>query len=122
FTPTGAMIQNRIFHASTLLPNGRVLIVGGPVSLSAEMYDPETGTFSLTGEYVGRLNFSGFTNTANSLPDGKVLIAGENPPVIYDPITGTFSMTGRMAENEYHFGVEWHASTSLRDGTVLITG
>jgi WD40 repeat protein len=122
FTAVGAMIQNRIFHASALLPNGKVLIAGGPGSLNAELYDPETGTFSLTGEYAERLRFLGFTNTANSLPDGKVLIAGENPPMIYDPTSGTFSTTGTMAENEYHSGVEWHASASLRDGTVLITG
>ena len=122
FTAIGAMIQNRIFHAAALLPNGKVLIAGGSVSLNAELYDPETGTFSLTGEYVERLKFSGFTNTATSLPDGKVLIAGENPPMIYDPTSRTFSATGTMAENVYHYGVEWHASTSLSDGTVLITG
>jgi WD40 repeat protein len=122
FTAIGAMIQNRIFHAATLLPNGKVLIAGGSSSLNAELYDPETGTFSLTGEYAERLKFSGFTNTANSLPDGKVLIAGENPPMIYDPTSGTFSTTGTMAESVYHPGVEWHAGTSLRDGTVLITG
>jgi hypothetical protein len=127
FTATGSLIKNRIFHAATLLPNGKVLIVGGELAGSfapadAELYDPETGTFSLTGRYAKPLKFLGFTNTANSLPDGRVFVAGENPPEIYDPAGGTFSQTGAMIEPSYFSGVEWHTSTSLRDGTVLIAG
>lgn len=51
-----------------------------------------------------------------------MLIAGENPPEVYDPAGGTFSTTGKMIENVYSYGVEWHTSTSLTNGTVLITG
>jgi WD40 repeat protein len=126
FSATGGMIENRSWHAATLLPDGKVLIVGGERGLAmaadAEVYDPETATFSLTGGYAQRLKFFGFTNTANSLPDGRILVIGENPPEIYNPTSGTFRTTGTMIEPSYFFGVEWQTSTSLRDGTVLITG
>ncbi len=55
FTPTGSMAIARGFHTATLLDDGRVLIAGGdaaawsdagPFLASAEIYDPETGTFS----------------------------------------------------------------------------
>jgi galactose oxidase-like protein len=127
FTATGALIENRVWHAAVLLSNGKVLIAGGERARTfdpadAELYDPETGVFSLTGDYAETLRFLGFTNTANSLPDGRVLIVGENPPQVYDPSSGTFSTTGKMIEGAYQAGVEWHTSTSMRDGTVLITG
>jgi hypothetical protein len=41
---------------------------------------------------------------------------------LYDPATMRFSSTGTMAEETYQHGIEWHATTSLRDGSVLITG
>jgi hypothetical protein len=51
----------RYYHTATVLPDGRVLVVGGtPDGLSeniaeAEVFDPETGSFSSTGRLaVGR--------------------------------------------------------------------
>jgi len=76
-TPTGSMNFPRAYHTATILPNGKVLIVGGsalgPLPTSAEIYDPVTGAFSPTS---GRLNFSRFLHTATPLPNGNVLIAG----------------------------------------------
>ena len=49
---TGAMAQPRFNHTATLLPNGKVLVVGGTgfdgippsvVLFTAELYDPATG-------------------------------------------------------------------------------
>src|SRR6478735_10094984 len=50
---TGSLKAARFHHTATLLPDGRVLVVGGeqghePLA-SAELYDPATGTWSDTG-------------------------------------------------------------------------
>jgi len=55
FTPTGPLNIARSGHAATLLPDGRVLVVGGAAGSdevsghldSAELYDPDTGAWSL---------------------------------------------------------------------------
>jgi hypothetical protein len=54
FTPTGNMVEMRYYHLATRLPDGKVLITGGQkgpgaanILNSAELFDPETGTFSL---------------------------------------------------------------------------
>ena len=56
FTMTGAMATAREQHTATLLADGRVLIVGGTTSTgtgdptaTVEVYDPSTGSFSVTG-------------------------------------------------------------------------
>lgn len=102
----------------------------------AELYDPDSGTFSRTGDtVVGR---SG--STATALPSGKVLIAGgggtcttsihncggtyrncqiacQNTAELYDPVSGSFATTG-----ELDIGRSRHSATLLRDGRVLIAG
>jgi hypothetical protein len=59
FEPTGNMHSSRAGHTATLTPEGKVLIAGGytqggPGGMSGpvrtkELYDPQTGTFSLIG-------------------------------------------------------------------------
>jgi hypothetical protein len=70
FTATGSMTTPRWGHTATLLPNGKVLIVGGTDSRDAELYDPSTGIFTVTGSMNGLS-----ARTATSLPNGNVLIA-----------------------------------------------
>ena len=60
-----------------LLNNGTVLVAGGSNSLSppltsAELYNPTTGTFSVTGN----LNAGRYSQSAVLLTDGNVLVAG----------------------------------------------
>jgi len=79
-----SMSQARIEMNATILPNGKVLAMGGSVndedtataSLKADLYDPATNTFSSAGQNAfARLYHSG----SLLLPDATVLLAGGNP-------------------------------------------
>ncbi len=126
FTMTGAMATAREQHTATLLADGRVLIVGGTTSpgtgdlqgtATAEVYDPSTGSFSVTGSMAEARTL----HTATLLPSGQVLVAGggnENSTAeVYDPATGTFSITGGM-----EIGRSGHTATLLPNGSVLVAG
>jgi hypothetical protein len=84
FTPTGPMTAARYAHASVLLPDGKVLIVGGGQSSgTAELFDPATGTFTATANppAVATRTPSGF-----ALSDGSVVLFGHDKLVQkYDP-------------------------------------
>src|SRR5437868_4593788 len=68
WTPTRSMATARYEHTETLLPNGKVLVVGGSNGgslASAELYDPATGTWAPTGSLgMAREHF-----TATLLPN-----------------------------------------------------
>src|SRR3977135_4254769 len=52
FRYTGSLATARFAHTATLLPNGKVLVAGGyngGVFASAELFDPDSGTWSATG-------------------------------------------------------------------------
>ncbi len=128
---TGSLNTARPGHSATLLPNGKVLVVGGHVGncsangalASAELYDPSTGTWSFTGS----LNGPRVGHTATLLGNGKVLVAGgsanscrsdpTNTAELYDPTTGEWSFTGNR--NVLHTG---HTATLLSNGKVLFAG
>jgi len=133
------MNVSRGYQTATLLNNGKVLIAGGysgaggPMVSSAELYDPATGQFSLTGNMTTRRS----AHSATLLTNGKVLIAGGNgdsdaysPPgsmqrlwpagtaaELYDPTTGAFTATGVMV-----YSRDFHTATLLNDGKVLLAG
>lgn len=130
FSPTGGMSNARLQQTATLLPNGKVLVIGGGVGPDiidgyspvpqAELYDPVTGKFSSAG------TVSRDSHTATLLPNGKVLIAGgetdgasamQSAAEIYDPTQTTSQPTGSMISPR-----EEHTATLLRDGTVLLVG
>jgi hypothetical protein len=109
------MTTPRSFHTATLLGNGKVLVAG---SGTADLYDPNTGTFSLTLSMIA----SRSRHTATLLLDGKVLLAGGDlldTAELYDPNTGigTFSPTGSMMTRRGS-----HTATLLLDGKVLVAG
>jgi hypothetical protein len=128
FARTGTMSVARRLHSATLLPDGRVLILGGydtgrPLD-NAELYDPETGTFTA----AGRLLFPRAGHDAILLRDGTVLIVGGTdgryPAIpdaeIYDPVAGTFTATGPyVGRGACDFCAQ---SVLLADGRVLFPG
>jgi prolyl-tRNA editing enzyme YbaK/EbsC (Cys-tRNA(Pro) deacylase) len=132
FTLTQSMSLARCCNTAALLNNGKVLIAGGTTSVAvggsddtseAELYDPATGTFTVTSSMeVQRIG-----HTATTLQNGKVLIAGGancastcttfNNAELYDPVSGTFSPTGNMTGPR-----QYHTATLLQNGQVLIAG
>jgi N-acetylneuraminic acid mutarotase len=77
WTLTGSMHTSRLEHTMTLLMNGNVLVAGGTrqtlsgqsVLASAEIYDPGTGIWSVTGS----LQQARTGHTATLLPSGYVI-------------------------------------------------
>jgi hypothetical protein len=78
------MSQPRIEMNATILPNGKVLAMGGSVqdevvstaSLNADLYDPVTNTFSSAGANVFPRVYH---SSSLLLPDATVLLMGGNP-------------------------------------------
>src|SRR3989454_1469707 len=126
---TGNLTAARSYVPATLLPNGKVLVAGGDnrSDLTAELYDPASGTWSSTDSAIwnrgtGQFPPGSFANTATLLPSGKVLVAGGsefdgsfNTAELYDPATGTWSYTGNVLRAR-----ESHTATLLPNGKVLI--
>ena len=122
---TGSLNTARYHHTATLLPNGKVLVVGGFVTsggdtTSAELYDPALGTWSPTGA----VNTSRSFHTATALPNGMVLVAGGShnftataSAELYNPASGTWSVTGSL-----NTARTIHTAILLADGKVLIVG
>jgi len=128
---TGSMSIARFNHTATLLPNGKVLVAGGSCSASscsalatAELYNPSTGTWSLTGG----MNAARENHTATLLSNGEVLVAGGddgNQPFVkvlssaelYNPATGKWTLTGSMHTARFN-----HSATTLGNGKVLFAG
>ena len=127
FTSVNPMNNSRTNPSATLLTDGKVLIIGGyegdsetgtPLA-TAEIYDPKTGTFALTGSLtIGRRN-----HTATLLNDGTVLVAGGyngdylNSPEIYNPKTGTFSSSAAMSNDR-----RFPSASLLGNGEVILVG
>ena len=130
------MSTARLNPTATLLPDGKVLVAGGsetgccnviPLS-SAELYDPDTAIWTLTGS----MNAARYAHLAVLLSNGplagKVLVTGglsdenltiESSAELYDPSTGLWVNTGNMTIARF-----WDnpSPAVLPDGSVLIVG
>src|SRR2546421_99437 len=125
WTATGSLANRRHEHTATLLPNGKVLVVGGTVDFindltSAELYDPATGTWTPTGS----LNNGRRAHTATLLPNGKVLAAagiGDGTILksaeVYDPAAAIWIPTSDLSTWR-----AYHTATLLPNNKVLVTG
>jgi hypothetical protein len=129
-TATGSrpMQDARAFHGAALLQTGKVLVVSGldqallTPTVSAELYDPASDSYSPTGSLsVGRYAF-----TTTLLNSGMVLVAGgsdgSGTPLasaeIYDPGTGLFS----QIPSAMVAGRTFFTATLLQSGKVLLVG
>jgi N-acetylneuraminic acid mutarotase len=129
WTQTGSLSTGRTLHSATLLADGRVLVVGGQTLgppfqtfASAELYNPTTGTWSITGSLAtGREN-----HFALRLQNGRVLVGGGrsieqstalSSVELYDPTTGVWTATGSMSVAR-----DLPTVAMLADGRVLVSG
>jgi hypothetical protein len=107
--------------ASTLLPDGKVLIIWEEDA--AEIYDPQTGVFTETGKPAS-LSYNDGLPTATLLMNGKILVAGgaddsgiHKSAELFDASTGNFTPAGSMST-----GHALHSASLLPNGRVLIAG
>jgi hypothetical protein len=118
FANTGSMTAARSGQVAALLNNGNVLVAGSYFGtddlVSAELYNPTTGTFTATG------NMGLYPNSATVLQNGLVLITGylTAGAELYNPTKGTFTATGNMVTEH---GTAYTA-TLLNNGEVLVVG
>lgn len=118
----------RTGDAATLLADGRVLLVGGndPFSpdvapLSALVFDPSSSAIRSLPTRPAQLRFD---TRAARLPDGRVLLIGDDgaggvdsSAELFDPSTETFARLSTGPKTRFGFSV-----TALRDGRVLVLG
>ena len=125
------MARARVNHTATLLPSGEVLVVGGigainsqaPCLATAELYNPATGQWKMTGT----MSTARFSQGMALLQNGQVLVAGGDicwgysggaspgtSAELYDPSTGAWKTATSMNESLVS------PMTPLQDGRVLI--
>ncbi len=128
FSPTGALHITRWGAAALVLSDGSPLILGGidnqgtnsgNYEPSGEIYNPATGTFTVTGG----LNALRVAYASALLPDGRVLIAGGydettalDTAEVFDPKTRHFVPTA----NNLDVPRSSFNAVTLNDGKVLI--
>ncbi len=127
-----SMKTGRSNATATLLPNGKVLIVGGDAVYgrildSTELYDPVSNSFAAS---TPAMNAKRNGATTTLLPNGKVLIAGGADHIggaatnvfssteLYDPVSNTFA----KSTPTMNAARLWATATRLPNGRVLIAG
>jgi N-acetylneuraminic acid mutarotase len=115
------MVIARGDNTATLLPDGRVLVVGGADASTAELYHPSTRTWTATRRLIEPRT----AHAAALLADGRVLVVGGTDELgrfvamaeLYDPETGRWTAAGKMKQPRGN-----HTATRLADGKVLVAG
>jgi hypothetical protein len=116
-TVSERMVRERVFHTSTTLEDGRILLAGGASDRAAEIFDPVSRTFTRTKgntkEYRGG-------HTAVLLENGDVLLSGGGAMrgETYVPKTDSFEHT----DNSLSWDRTFATATPIPDGGVLVLG
>lgn len=110
---------------SAVLPNGKILVIGGRNTLGAvgtcELYDPFTNTWSLAGD----LNVPRFRFSLEKLPDGRIVVSGglvgsvetTETREVFDPSTGQWTLAADLLDGRQNF-----PSVVTPDGNVMYSG
>ncbi|RKG99025.1 PKD domain-containing protein [Corallococcus carmarthensis] len=112
-------------HTATLLPSGKVLVVGGVstgdsvANRVVELYDPATNSWVP----VASLVYARSNHRAVLLPSGKVLILGAGlPSELYDPSNNTWSGASGMTTRTFTDAfLQPSGKVVLVDGTLVAT-
>lgn len=124
WTSAGNMAVVRVNSSATLLPSGKVLIMGGYTDFpswtfyaSAELYDPQTHQWSAASSACA----SRHGHSAVVLQSGKVLVVGGYPAGViselYDPATDAWTTVPTLSIPR-----TYASATRLPSGRVLVVG
>lgn len=123
FEAAGMLGTARHKHDAVLLPDGRVLVIGGADRsdrvhyATIEIYDPAAGAF-LPGPTMANARYK-IAGTSVLLPDGRVLVtSGARSAELLDPGTGAFREVPGRLPDAYRFAT----ATLLPGGGVVIAG
>jgi N-acetylneuraminic acid mutarotase len=123
----------RSYHTATTLADGQVLVTGGygvpaynpgntpaRVLNVAEIYNPATGIWTITGSLKTAREY----HTATLLPNGQVLVAGGDDGSfylksveLYDPVSRTWTEVGSLITPRAD-----HTASPLANGKILMAG
>jgi hypothetical protein len=124
FNQVGDMSSPRNKLGAALLPDGRVLVVGGQAGgpfgarlSTTEILDPASGKFS-AGPNMGSQRFKNRDGVV-PLKNGRILLtSGGDQPELYDPASNSFVPTAGEKLDSFYFST----ATLLPNGRVLIAG
>ncbi len=117
WSPAASLTRTRVDHTATLLPNGKVLVMGGAGSSNGvELYNPATNSWSDVG-FVFELRER---HSATLLPGREVMVVGGSQYTlteIYDPATGYWGYASGLVSAR-----DFQTTELLLNGKVLLAG
>lgn len=140
WTATGSLTTDRAFHAAILLPTGQVQILGGYKSdlngnvvypNTTELYDPDTGTFSI----ADHLDYGLTEPQLALLNDGGLFMAGQLQAPMESPVNpqsiprnldserfraaGSVSNSAVLTLNAATFGIKKAPTVSIQINSLI---